>query len=198
MSLVQSKQQLRETYLAKRESLPHTQQMHAAHKAAAFFLAHALFHQLTRDTIIAAYHATEGEMDPAPLLEEMVRHGLTVALPVITGRAKPLAFAPWHPAIKMRKGDFIEHILEPAHAPEERCEPSLVIVPLLAVDENGHRLGFGGGYYDRTLETLQQKNPALITVGMGYSWQKSATPLPSEPHDIALDYFLSDEGIEAF
>ncbi len=192
------KQRLRESFLRKREAVSHAVQHDASQKMLMHFAAHPLCKHLAKATVVAAYHPTAGELDPLPLLEHLLSHGMVAALPVIVKKESALAFAPWHPEATMQAGKVIAHILEPEHYHEDRCTPSLVMVPLLAVDARGHRLGFGGGYYDRTLTALREQNPALITIGIGYHWQLSKHDLPNEPHDVVLNYFLSEEGITAF
>lgn len=198
MSSITNKQSLRKYYLDKREALSVQTQMDASHQLIQHFLKHRVFKALNKESIVAAYYAASGEMSPLPLLERLVQHQIKTALPIIVEKNQPLAFAPWHPETEMMAGHIFAHIAEPHHNPDERCLPSVVMVPLLAVDAQGHRLGFGGGYYDRTLAWLKEKNSDLVIIGIGYGWQKQDPPLPIEAHDIPLDYFLCEEGMSAF
>ena len=135
---------------------------------------------------IGGYHAVGSEIDVAPVLALAKRHGLP-------------AFEDKLAAFRFRTGPASETgphgIPQPAaQAPELDC--ALILVPLLAIDPHGHRLGQGGGHYDRVLPGLRDSGATLI--GVGWDLQKLDFDLPSEPWDIPLDGFASPSGLEMF
>jgi 5-formyltetrahydrofolate cyclo-ligase len=135
---------------------------------------------------VGGYHAVGSEIDVAPVLALAERHGLP-------------AFDDGLAAFQFRRGpasvDGPHGIPQPdAEAPILDC--GLVLVPLLAIDPDGHRLGQGGGHYDRALPTLRQTGARLI--GVGWDMQRLDFGLPHEPWDVALDGFASPAGLEMF
>ncbi len=140
-------------------------------------------------TIVGGYHAHNDEADPALLLARLVELGCAAALPRVTAKDAPLEFHHVPDGAVLEPGSF--GIPEPlGHWP--RATPNLLLVPLLAFDHHGHRLGYGGGFYDRTLEAL--KIPAI---GIAYAGQEVAS-LPHEPHDRTLSAILTEHGLRAF
>ena len=139
--------------------------------------------------LIALYSATTDEAPTAALAARLAADGLALALPVIGARSAPLTFRRWHPGDPLHAGPF--GILQPTEG--AIAEPDVLFVPLVAFDAAGHRLGYGGGYYDRTLAALRTKKP-LLTVGLAFAAQQVAT-VPHEPHDIALDAVLTECGL---
>ncbi|MCO5119399.1 MAG: 5-formyltetrahydrofolate cyclo-ligase [Burkholderiaceae bacterium] len=133
--------------------------------------------------IIAAYWPMQGEPDPRPLFADWVAAGATLALPVVVGRGEPLRFARHAPGALLRAG--AHGTVEPAGG--EWLAPDVVIVPCVGFGDAGWRLGYGGGYYDRTLAGL-----AAITVGIAY--EEGGLPgLRPEPHDVALGFVVTQE-----
>ena len=140
----------------------------------------------------ALYGALGSEMDPAPLARALMVHGLDLALPVVVRRDAPLVFRRWRP------GDPLELDQAGCPAPLDLAGeiiPDLIMVPLLAFDASGGRLGQGGGYYDRTLEALRavERVPPVAAVGLGYAAQEMDN-LPMDPHDQPLDGVLTEAG----
>jgi 5-formyltetrahydrofolate cyclo-ligase len=136
-------------------------------------------------TIIAGVWPLPGEIDLRPLLHTLHARGLGVALPETTPRGNPLIFRHWQPDSVMVAEKFGTFRPDgPAVAPD------LFLVPLLAFDRRGRRLGYGGGYYDRTLP-LYPGRPAL---GFAYAAQQVAN-LPAEPHDHPLDAIVTEAGV---
>ncbi|MEH6663929.1 MAG: 5-formyltetrahydrofolate cyclo-ligase [Brevundimonas sp.] len=139
----------------------------------------------------ALYGALGSEMDPAPLARALMVHGLELALPVVIQRGAPLVFRRWRP------GDPLELDQAGCPAPLDlagEVMPDLIIVPLLAFDASGGRLGQGGGYYDRTLEALRGAEGAPpAAVGLAYAAQELDN-LPMDPHDQPLDGVLTEAG----
>ena len=144
-----------------------------------------------RPGIVGGYHPTAKEFDCLPLLARLEREGWAVTLPVITGEA-PLLFRRWRPGDPLRKGQ--RAILEPVSG--EILRPGFLLVPLLAFDAGGARLGYGGGHYDRTLEALRRDGPVLA-IGLAFEAQEMAQ-LPVSPHDQRLDLILTPSGVRRF
>lgn len=144
---------------------------------------------LAGDACVAGYVAINGEIDPLPLLAALDQEGRSLCLPAVMGRGTALAFRRWHPGEPLAAGAY--GTWEPlADAP--LVVPSLILVPLLAFDARGHRLGYGGGYYDRTVARLRRLGP-LLAIGLAYEAQRVAD-LPSTEHDQRLDAVLTEAG----
>jgi 5-formyltetrahydrofolate cyclo-ligase len=138
-----------------------------------------------RGVPLAGYMPIRSEINPLPAMAEASAHG-EVGVPVIVGQAQPLRFARWEPEMPMVSGPFGARIpAEPSY-----FEPEILIVPLVAFDANGGRLGYGGGFYDRTLEALRAKR-ATLAVGFAYAAQEAET-LPLEPTDQPLDMIVTE------
>lgn len=143
---------------------------------------------------VAAYVAKGDEADPSILTDILSGHGCKIALPRVTGDSEPLSFAAWKRGEPLVSGPF--GIMEPrASAP--LVTPDIIIVPLLAFDALGHRLGYGGGYYDRTLALLRPRNPAILAIGLAFAAQE-VTHLVHEPNDQALDWIVTERGATSF
>ena len=137
---------------------------------------------------MGGYHAHHDEADPALLLARMVEMGASIAFPRVI-KDQPLEFHLVPDGEVLEPGSF--GIPEPlGHWP--RAAPDVLLVPLLAFDAKGHRLGYGGGFYDRTLAAL--KIPAI---GIAYAGQE-ADSIPHEAHDRTLDMVLTEQGIRRF
>lgn len=141
-----------------------------------------------RGVPLSGYMPIRTEIDPVPAMAEACAHG-PVGVPVITGAGEPLRFARWEPGMAMVSGPFGAQI--PAQL--EYFEPEIVIVPLVAFTAGGGRLGYGGGFYDRTLEGLRARR-ASLAVGFAYDWQEAAQ-LPLEPTDQVLDLIVTESRI---
>jgi 5-formyltetrahydrofolate cyclo-ligase len=138
---------------------------------------------------LAGYMAMRTEIDP---LEAMAAHAGPVGVPVITGAGLPLRFREWSPGCALIEGEF------GARIPAEGAwlEPEVLIVPLLAWDRRGYRLGYGGGFYDRTLERLRSRHP---TLAVGFAFAAQEVPeVPTEPVDQPLDAIITEEGVLTF
>ena len=140
--------------------------------------------------IIAGYVSIGDEADVAPLLALLAGHNAVLALPAVTGREAPLEFRRWKPEDALEDGPFAtRHPL----AEMERVTPDLLLVPLLAFDLEGGRLGYGGGYYDRSLEHLRGQGP-VTAIGIGYAAQRMDR-LPRETHDQPLDWIVTEQDV---
>lgn len=133
---------------------------------------------------LSGYMPMRSEIDP---LAAMAAHAGPVAVPVIEGKGLPLRFRAWHPQAAMIPGRFGALVPETG----DWITPEVLIVPLVAFDRGGNRLGYGGGFYDRTLATLQ---PRPFTVGLGYT-QGYLDDFEPELHDQPLDAILNDNGV---
>ena len=140
------------------------------------------------DDIVSAYRPIFSELDPTPLMEALHGRGIRLCVPVIVGAARPLAFRVWTPGARMETGAFGAEI--PADAPE--TTPTLLIAPLLAFDRRLMRLGYGGGFYDRTLERLRAQGQ-VRAFGYAYPEQEVET-VPTEPTDQPLDGVVTPDG----
>ena len=136
---------------------------------------------------IAGYMPFGSEMDILPLLEQLRRLGQMVALPVILAPATPLEFRLWDDNTVFVPGPW--GIRQPAPGTPV-VRPGLVLAPLLAFDAQGWRLGYGGGYYDRTLAALD--NP--VSVGVAFAAQQ-VEHVPHDHHDQPLDFMLTEQGL---
>ena len=138
-----------------------------------------------RGAPLSGFMPIRTEIDPLPAMAEAAAHG-PVGVPVITAKGQPLQFARWEPGCPMIEGPFGARIPET----RELLEPEVLIVPLLAFDRNGGRLGYGGGFYDRTLERLRAARPTLA-IGFAFSVQEMAD-LPLDATDQPLDLIVTD------
>ena len=135
----------------------------------------------------ASYHAVGSELDPAPLAARLVKAGGRLALPVTLAADAPLIFRAWRTA-DTPQIDAFGVPTPPPEAPQ--VTPSLVICPLLAFDRRGFRLGYGGGFYDRTLEGLRERG-AITAIGFAFSAQEIGE-VPIEPTDQRLDLIVTE------
>ncbi len=141
-----------------------------------------------RGVPLAGYMPMRTEIDPLPAMAEAAAHG-PVGVPVIMGAATPLKFRQWEPDCTLIAGEFGAMIPESG----EWIEPEILIVPLVAFSRTGGRLGYGGGFYDRTLEKLRAKR-ATLAIGFAYSAQEDAN-IPLEPVDQPLNLIVTENGV---
>jgi 5-formyltetrahydrofolate cyclo-ligase len=189
-----SKAELRKTAREKRKGL-------AFADFAAALARHADALQTRPGMIVGGYHALPEEADPALLLEALVARGCHIAFPRVAAKSQPLDFHRIPDGEVMAKGAYGIH--EPLdHWP--RAMPGLLLVPLLAFDAGGHRLGYGGGFYDRTLSAraaMPPTNPSqrgpFFAVGIAYAGQQ-VDFLPNGAHDYPLDAVLTEQGLKVF
>jgi 5-formyltetrahydrofolate cyclo-ligase len=143
---------------------------------------------LWRPRIVSAFHALREEPDTLELLGALTGQGFATALPVVIGRGSPLVFRLWRPGDPTRSGAMsIAEPLEDAPA----VDPDLLFVPLACFDRRGHRIGYGAGYYDRTLARLRTIKP-VHAVGVAYGVCEVAA-VPYEAHDQSLDAIVTDQ-----
>ncbi|MGB7318768.1 MAG: 5-formyltetrahydrofolate cyclo-ligase [Planktotalea sp.] len=162
------------------------QAFETAHPAQSSYLSEVLAGY--RGVPLSGYVPMRTEIDPLPALGEAAAHGL-VGMPVIKAKATPLDFREWTPECAMQEGTFGAWI----PATGEWIEPEIVIVPLVAFDRKGGRLGYGGGFYDRTLERLRARR-ATLAIGFAFASQE-ADDLPLELTDQPLDMIVTEAGV---
>ena len=148
--------------------------------------AHAAELKLASGSVVGGYHALPEEADPARLLQALVQQGCHIAFPRIVSKDLPLEFH------RVPDGEVLKKSALGIHEPQAHWPsvmPHLLLVPLLAFDRHGHRLGYGGGFYDRTLSAYR-----IRAIGVGYAAQEM-DGLPVEAHDMALDGILTETGL---
>jgi len=140
--------------------------------------------------VVAGYWPIGDEIDCRPLLERLAAFGTALALPVVTAAGQALEFRRWRPGDDLVKGAFAT--LHPAEG-ALLAVPRVLLLPLLAFDDQGFRLGYGGGYYDRTLELLRAKAQVTV-IGLAFSAQR-VDQVPHDHHDQRLDGVATEEGM---
>lgn len=171
---------------ARQAAFARRKQAHATGAGTAGYLSEVLAGY--RGVPLSGYMAMRTEIDPTPAMEEAAAHG-PVGVPVIMGAGQPLRFRQWEPGCTMIPGEFGAQIPESG----DWMLPEIVIVPLVAFDRRGGRLGYGGGFYDRTLELLRSQRPTMA-IGFAYAAQEDSD-LPLEPTDQPLDLIVTEQGI---
>jgi 5-formyltetrahydrofolate cyclo-ligase len=136
---------------------------------------------------VSAYWPLEDEFDPRPLFMELHRRGHPIGLPVILGKGQPLLFRRWAADVALVRGSF-RVMTPPAEAPE--VVPQVLLVPLLAFDRAGYRLGYGGGFYDRTIAKLRAAGEVLA-VGVAVAAQE-VSAVPRDDTDEPLDWIVTE------
>jgi 5-formyltetrahydrofolate cyclo-ligase len=142
--------------------------------------------------VVSGFHPFGDEIDTRPLLGQLAGEGWTTCLPVVVGKGMPLEFRRWfagEPLIAGRWG-----ILRPGDG-AETVEPDVLLVPMLAFDRGGYRLGYGGGFYDRTLAGLRAKK-SITAIGVAYSAQE-VDVVPRDAHDQRLDFIMTEKEVFA-
>jgi len=183
------KSRLRTEAIARRDALPADQRQAAAEAIAArpFPL------PIAAGTIVSGFMPLKSEINPLPLMRKLTEQGARLALPVIAGRSQPLVMREWTWGEPLTAG--VWGIREPE--PQARAvDPDIVLAPLLAFDRTGHRLGYGGGYYDLTIAQLRGRK-TLAAVGLAFAVQEVFT-VPVTPRDAPLDLVLTERGVIDF
>jgi 5-formyltetrahydrofolate cyclo-ligase len=178
-----AKKALRATALAARDALPTAERRRAAQSIAM----RRFPVPLGEGTVVAGYAPIRSECDPVPLMRSLAAKGAQLALPVIHMKDKELSFAEWRQGEQLVAGPF--GILQP-RVGAVSLEPDIVLVPLVAFDRRCHRIGYGAGYYDRTLADLR-KRKVVIAVGIAFAVQEVEAVPPGE-HDERLDLVLTE------
>ncbi|MCW5751048.1 MAG: 5-formyltetrahydrofolate cyclo-ligase [Alphaproteobacteria bacterium] len=178
---------LRQRARAVRAAIPPAGAAVAARAVARHFCASLA---LAGGAVFAGYWPLADELDPRPLMELLAERGARLALPGAARPGQPLAFHAYRWGDLLRPGPF--GVMIPAEGVPVLL-PDMVLVPLLAFDRQGGRLGYGGGFYDRTLEALRRARPALVAVGLAFAAQEVAC-LPHEAGDQRLDWIVTENG----
>ena len=142
----------------------------------------------SRNNIISAFHSFGTEISTFELFDKLVAEGWTTALPVVIAKNTPLVFRQWKPGDALVLGRWDIQV-PPAEAPE--VLPDVLLVPLLAFDRKGFRLGYGGGFYDRTLEKLRALKK-VTAIGIAYAGQE-VDAVPYEEFDQRLDWIMTEK-----
>jgi 5-formyltetrahydrofolate cyclo-ligase len=177
------KAQVRRDAAARRDALPAAERA----AAAAAIAARPLPVAVPAGAIVSGFSPLKSEINPVPLMRAFADAGAGLALPVVAGRGKPLIMRSWTFGAPLVAG--VWGIREPPpDAPE--VFPDILIVPLLAFDRTGHRIGYGAGYYDMTIARLRGIKPVLA-VGIAYAAQEIAE-IPTTERDARLDFVLTE------
>jgi 5-formyltetrahydrofolate cyclo-ligase len=142
-------------------------------------------------TIVAGYRSIRREVDIAQAMQDCAARGVRLCLPVIEAQDKPLYFRRWRLEDVLEKGRYGVEV-PPSDAPFAR--PDVVLVPLVAFDRTGHRLGYGAGYYDRTIRVLRQQEKNIQMIGVAYSLQE-VEQLPVDSNDERLDFIVTEKEV---
>jgi 5-formyltetrahydrofolate cyclo-ligase len=148
------------------------------------FLRHIV---LEKGAVIASYCAIRNEMDPATLSETLRARGHKIALPVVASKGAPLLFRLYEQGDRLLSNPM--GLLEPS-AEAQEVDPDILLVPLLAFDSKRNRLGYGGGYYDRTITKLRAQKP-ILALGIAYAYQEIGA-VPVGPNDTPMDKIVTE------
>lgn len=175
---------MRAELIARRQAMPA-----AARQEASLRISLALLHTLPRQTglVVGFCWPHQGEYDPRPVLDSLRAQGVCNALPVIRREAEPMRFRRWEPGVVMEEGPF--GIAMPTGT--EEVDPDLLLVPLVGFGDGGDRLGYGGGYFDRTLAA---RTPQPLAIGLGFEFARMATTFPRS-HDIPMDAVITEAAV---
>ena len=155
--------------------------LRARHNAA---ITKALGNFLRPDMVVGFYWPIRGEYDARKLIVALIERGARAALPVVVQKSAPLVFRNWHPDVRMENGFWDI----PVPAEGDPVVPTTLLVPLVGFDDRCYRLGYGGGYYDRTLASLPVKP---LAIGVGYELARLETIYP-QPHDIPMSAIVTE------
>ena len=173
---------------ARRAALAAAMPDHAARLAA-----HADALESPEGVVVSGFLAMADEADPSPLMARLAEKGATLAVPRVAAKARPLAFHRWTSDTRLVVSSFGVREPDPA---TPRAVPAVLLVPLLAFDRQGYRLGYGGGFYDRTLADLRAKG-SITAIGLAYAGQ-GVDNLPHDEFDERLDMVLTEAGLRRF
>ena len=185
-SIEESKVATRREAVARRDALTADLRKSAADAIAAreFPLA------ITPGIVVSAFMPMKSEINPLPLLRKLAEAGAVLALPVVAGRGKPLVMRAWRWGEDLAPG--VWGLREPKpDAPE--VDPDILLVPLLAFDRTGHRIGYGAGYYDMTIAGLRARK-TVTAIGLAFAAQEIAA-VPATPRDERLDLVLTEREV---
>jgi 5-formyltetrahydrofolate cyclo-ligase len=185
-SIEDSKVAIRREAMARRDALTADLRKAAADTIAAreFPLA------ITKGIVVSGFMPMKTEINPLPLMKKLADAGATLALPVVAGRGKPLIMRAWRWGEDLAPGVWGLRQPKP-EAPD--VDPDILLVPLLAFDRAGHRIGYGAGYYDMTIAALRARKP-ITAIGLAFAAQEIAT-VPATARDERLDLVLTEREV---
>ena len=137
--------------------------------------------------LVGFYWPFRGEIGTHALIRRLIARGARAALPVVVEKGQPLEFRAWRPGAPLRRGVWDI----PIPAERQVVQPTALLVPLVGFDAEGYRLGYGGGYYDRTLVAM---DPKPLAIGIGYELGRLPTIHP-QPHDVPMDAIVTEAGL---
>jgi 5-formyltetrahydrofolate cyclo-ligase len=181
-----AKAALRRDALARRDAIPAAERAAAAQAIAA----RPFPIDMPADALVSGFSAMKSEINPVPLMRRLADAGARLALPVVAGRGKPLIMRAWAFGEPLDSG--VWGIREPQRSAPE-VDPDILIVPLAAFDRDGHRIGYGAGYYDMTINRLRGLKPTLA-IGLAFAAQEIPA-VPFTPRDAKLDLVLTEREI---
>jgi 5-formyltetrahydrofolate cyclo-ligase len=181
-----TKAALRAEALARRDALPAAERQAAAEAIAA----RGLPFEVKPGAIVSGFMPMKTEINPLPLMRKLAAAGAQLALPAISGRDRPLIMRAWNVGDTLKAGQW--GIREPTPEAAE-VAPDILIVPLAAFDRAGHRIGYGAGYYDMTINALRAKKQ-VIAVGVAFTAQEIAK-VPATTRDARLDLVLTEREV---
>ncbi len=149
--------------------------------------------EVNKNLCVASYWPVNREIDTSILTEELLNKGVKVALPIVQKGSRILKFAQWDMNMPMSIGAY--NIPQPEISNHTVwLEPDIFLVPSLAFDRRGYRLGYGGGYYDSTLAQYRKKKD-IVAVGIAYAEQACLFNLPTEEHDQKMDWIITEQNV---
>ena len=185
------KTKLRNQAIVKRLGLASCMGASAAENAAQNFINLCLNKEILSQKnkpVVSGYLPMRSELNPLPLVAKLQNLGFPICMPVVVEKAKPLLFRLWQPDVATVSSPM--GVIEPVEGEEK--EPEILIVPLLAFDRKGYRLGFGGGFYDATIAALRKDGKKNNCVGFAFSGQEIAE-VPRESFDERLDWIVTEK-----
>lgn len=141
--------------------------------------------------IYAAYLPIRSELSPLQIVAELVDRGIATAMPVTPQRGNPLVFYRWAPGMDLDDGPY--NTKQPPLS-SERVVPKVILAPMLAFDAEGWRLGYGGGFYDRSVAEIRGAGYEVAVIGIAFSGQQ-VDKVPTGPYDVALDAVWTPDGV---
>ena len=184
--LANLKDELRQQALARRDALDPESRA----KAVEIVAARAFPVPISAGIIVSGYSPMRSEFNPVPLMRMLAGQGAHLALPVVAGRDKPLIMRAWAFGEALASG--VWGIREPPPS-APAVEPDILLVPLAAFDRRGHRIGYGAGYYDLTLNALRTEKPT-VAIGLAFAAQE-IDEVPATERDARLDLVLTEHGV---
>jgi 5-formyltetrahydrofolate cyclo-ligase len=181
-----AKERLRPEAQARRDALP----AEARKVAAEMIAARAFPLKIKSGTVVSGFMPLKSEINPLPLMQKLAEQGALLALPRIVSRGSPLSMRAWEFGGRLDRGQW--GIREPK-ADAREADPDVLLVPLLAFDRGGYRIGYGAGYYDMTIKRLRGLK-AVAAVGIAFAAQE-VSEIPKTPRDERLDLVLTEREV---